>query len=158
MILMTHAVIGAALTHQTAQYGIIFFIAFVSHYLFDMIPHWHYNVPHVKWAAHLQPGKTLTMQWRFVPDIIRVGIDLTIGVALAFLFFDGLPEAVVIGALGAVLPDILAGLAKFWPLRVLVWHDRFHRWMHTTRDLDHRPVLGISTQLAIILFFILLFR
>ena len=159
MILITHSVVGAALAHGQTRYAAIFILAFASHYLFDMIPHWHYNVPQIKKAVLSPAGKkTFFINAVFAPDIMRIALDLAIGITLSQVLFAGDQVATFIGAFGAVLPDLLVGLSKFWPQRTLVLHDRFHRWMHTSARLDDKPLVGIASQAAIMLFFIWLFR
>jgi hypothetical protein len=159
MILVTHAVVGGALVHTAVSVGGALTAGVLSHYLFDMIPHWHYHVPKVKEISSRVPGsapaKFSRALWR---DVQWIALDLAAGIILSLFFFDGSWLVISAGAFGAVLPDILAGAAKFWPQKLLVWHDKFHRWIHTDIRLDDRPILGISTQVAIIVLFVLLFR
>ena len=159
MILVTHAVVGAALTHTISGALGAFFVAFASHYIFDMIPHWHYSVPQVKRATEAPFGKrALVLGGHIMPDLIRIAVDASLGMTLALVFFKGSVIFIAAAAFGAMLPDFLVGLAKFYPQRVLVWHDRFHRWIHTPVRLDDRPLLGITTQAALIAFCIFFFR
>jgi hypothetical protein len=159
MILVTHGLIGAALTHRYANGALIFLTAMASHYVFDMVPHWHYRVPRIHRAVNAASGeKTLTLKAAFLPDIGRIVIDLVMGLVLSTYLFPGSEKAIVIGVMGAVTPDLLVGLSHFYPARILVWHDRFHRWIHTPVRIDHRPLIGITSQIAIALFFIFFFR
>jgi len=159
MILVTHSIVGSALVHTAASIGGAFAAGVLSHYLFDMIPHWHYHVPKVKEVALRVPGSAPAKFTKaLLSDIRWIVLDLASGFILAFLFFDGSWLVIGAGAFGAVLPDLLVGLGKFWPQTLLVWHDRFHRWIHTDIRLDDRPMLGISTQAGIAILFVLLFR
>lgn len=159
MILVTHSLVGTALAHRSTSYLAVFVVAFVSHYIFDMIPHWHYPSPRIKDAVTGPFGKkTMRLQWKYIPEMIRIAIDLLLGVGLSLAFFPATRETILIAAIGAVLPDLLVGFSKFYPLRPLVWHDRFHRWNHTAIRLDDRPLLGIGSQIAIAAIFVWLFR
>lgn len=159
MILVTHAVVGSALVHTAVSVGGALTVGMLSHYLFDMIPHWHYHVPKVKEASLRVPGSApIKLTKALFNDIRWIALDLASGFFLALLFFDGSWLVIGAGAFGAVLPDLLVGAGKFWPQKLLVWHDKFHRWIHTDIRLDDRPILGITTQAGIALLFVLLFR
>jgi hypothetical protein len=159
MILVTHSIVGSAIVHTATSIGGAFTVGVLSHYLFDMIPHWHYHVPKVKEISLRVPGsapaKFTKALWN---DVRWIALDLASGFIFSFLFFDGSWLVIAAGVFGAVLPDLLAGAAKFWPQRLLVWHDVFHRWIHTDIRLDDRPILGVTTQAGIAILFVLLFR
>lgn len=159
MILVTHELIGAALAGRYANYATIFFVAFASHYIFDMIPHWHYPVPTIKAAVNASGyKKRLQLDETVMREIIRITIDLGLGLVIALFFFNASLAAVFLAALGATAPDLIVGFGRFYPHPVLAWHDRFHRWIHADTDLDHRPLIGIGSQLAIAVVFVFLFR
>ena len=123
-----------------------------------MIPHWHYPVPRIKKAVDGNFGKkTVTLEQHFWPEFVRIFFDLGLGIGLSLAIFDGSPVVIAAAVFGAVLPDLLVGLAKFYPATVLVWHDRFHRWVHTQTRLDDRHFFGIASQASIALLCIWLF-
>lgn len=158
MILVTHSLIGAALAHKSVGVAVAFVTGLASHYIFDMIPHWHYPVPKIKEAIfHSFGAKSMTLHKRYWPEFVRIALDLAFGVALAFFVFDGAPLVIASAIIGAVLPDLLVGFVKFHPLPILVWHDRFHRWIHSKARLDGNNTFGIASQAAIALFCIWLF-
>ncbi len=145
--------------HTAVSVGGAFTIGVLSHYLFDMIPHWHYHVPKVKEISLRVPGSAPAKFSRgLMRDIQWVLIDLSAGFALSWVLFDGSWLVITAGAFGAVVPDLLVGAAKFWPQKLLVWHDTLHRWIHTDIRLDDQPLIGISTQVGIAALFVLLFR
>ncbi|MDA1334533.1 MAG: hypothetical protein O2794_00760 [bacterium] len=158
MILVTHAVVGAAFGHRLSSAAIAFVIGIISHYVFDMIPHWHYKPTKIREATKDKPFgvKTLTLGREHIPELAAIGLDLTAGLILSFIFFDGAPLVILASVIGAVLPDLVVGFTKIYPLKPLVWHDRFHRWMHSDIDLDEKHIIGIGSQTAIIILFILL--
>ncbi|MEK7649574.1 MAG: hypothetical protein AAB367_01230 [Patescibacteria group bacterium] len=159
MILVTHSIIGSAVVNTAVSVGGAFAAGVLSHYLFDMIPHWHYHVPKIKEISLRVPGsQPAKITKALLRDIQWVALDLSAGFILSFLFFGGSWLVIAAGAFGAVLPDLMVGAAKFWPQRLLILHDKFHRWNHTDIRLDDRPILGISTQAGIAILFVLLFR
>ncbi|MEK7576849.1 MAG: hypothetical protein AAB482_04120 [Patescibacteria group bacterium] len=159
MILTNHSLIGVALTHKSIQYSIIFLIALGSHYLFDMIPHWHYRTPSIKEAVNAPFGKrTLRVSSAPYDEIMRIILDLTVGLGLSLYFFSASPMVIVVGVAGAVLPDLLVGFGRFYPIRVLVLHDRFHKWIHARHMLDDWPLIGITSQIIIAAILVFLLR
>ena len=158
MILITHAVIGAAIAEKMQSSGLIFFTGVLSHYLSDAIPHWHYSVPRVSQAIRNDSAKkTLSFSPRFVGEFIKIAVDGILGFVFAFFFFPGNLPAIALAVFGAMLPDFLIGLSRFYPNSLLILHQRFHRWVHSRIDLDGRPLIGIGTQLAIVVLLIAFF-
>lgn len=159
MILVSHSIIGAALTHRSLDLAAVFFVGVASHYLLDMIPHWHYNVPRIKSAVSETHGiKTLSMKANIIPELMYILIDLMLGFLLSLIIFGESPEIIAFGVFGAVLPDLLVGFGRFFPMPVLVWHDRFHRWVHSNIMLDDSPISGVLLQALTVFLFIYLFR
>ena len=158
MILVTHSIIGAAVAHRSMSAPAAFIIGLASHYIFDMVPHWHYPVPKIKKVVDGSFGKkTLTLERRLWPEFLRVVCDLGFGIGLSLAIFDGSPVVIASAVFGAVLPDLMVGLAKFYPATILVWHDKFHRWIHTPTRLDDQHLWGITSQATLALLFIWLF-
>lgn len=152
MILTTHAVVGVALTQSLGSSPMMFIMGFLSHYVVDAIPHWHYTVPQIKHALDKSPGATARdFEYSFLPDIMRIAIDCALGLAFGIIFFSGSPVGTISAVSGAVLPDLLVGLFLFYPSRVLRWHFIFHRWMHARTKLDHMHVIGVGLQVGIII-------
>ncbi len=158
MILVTHAIIGSAIGHRASSVLVAFVMGFASHYIFDMIPHWHYPVPKIEAAVFMPFGKkSITLDRRYWPEFGRILADLTLGILISLFLFNGSLMIVLAAAVGAVLPDLLVGFSKFNPVPALVWHDRFHRWIHTTTRLDDYHVFGILSQASIIVISIWIF-
>lgn len=159
MILATHAIVGAAAAQFFPNNPILAFIAaFASHFLLDAIPRWNYPLRSYKDAppshpldADMSDGKT------FIMDLFHIGIDALIGTLLSILFFS-LPSLsadrvtlTLIGAIGGMIPDALQ--FAYWKLRIepLQTLQRFHRWIHTKREWEDKPFLGIMLQAILIL-------
>lgn len=161
MVLTTHAVAGAALAQTMPDnLALGFGLAFVSHFILDMIPHWDYPLSALEKSAD---GKKINQRFKLSPalvaDFMKTGADASLGLILTFVFFYPLNQAaalaLVAGVVGALLPDFLQFIfyryRPFW-LKPL---QRFHLWIHATSDLNNRPVLGIICQLVVIAIFIL---
>ncbi len=159
MILVTHAILGTAITHAYKSYFLVFIAAFLSHYVFDAIPHWHYPIPYIKARVKDESGRgSLELHGRFFYEVWRIMVDIFIGVGLSFYFFGGVSWATAIAVSGAMLPDIFVGFWGFYHGRLLHLHYRFHKWMHTKIYLDDMPLLGIGSQVVIVIIFLKLFR
>ena len=159
MILTTHAIVGTALTHTYINYFTVFIGALASHYIFDAIPHWHYPIPYIKKHVNDISGEgSLTLHGHFFYEVWRILADIFIGIGLSFYFFGGISWATSVAALGAMLPDILVGFWGFYHWKFLNLHYRFHKWIHAKLYLDDMPIIGIGSQLLIVILFLKLFR
>ncbi|MDO8515968.1 MAG: hypothetical protein Q7S28_01825 [bacterium] len=153
MILSTHMVIGAAAASLFPRYPEVGFLAaFGSHFIADAIPHWHY---HLNSMVHYKDNPLhddMTIGKNFIFDMGKIGIDCVIGFLAALLIFGPTP-AFFVGIVGGMFPDFLQFV--YWKMRrePLTSLQRFHKWVHAKTRLDSRPFLGISSQIAIIMFF-----
>ncbi len=160
MILATHAIVGVALTRPFTSYAAAAAMGFVSHYVFDAIPHWHYYVPRIKrvvTATNYKPVSFLKPE--FIPELLLIISDLMGGFFVAGLFFRSSNIThILVAAFFAILPDLLVGLCRSMPHPVLIAHDKFHRFMHARHLLDDYPILGIGSQVLIVVGILFLFR
>lgn len=145
MVLATHLVVGVSLAQVFAPSKPVlgFGLGLVSHFLFDALPHWDYQL-----NSQFKNGKT------FISDLVKISTDLALGLLIMATVFwlAGLSWSwsVGFGAGGAVLPDLCQfAYAKLrWrPLRYL---QIFHQAVHTKIELRGRPLAGISAQLLLI--------
>ena len=158
MILVTHAIVGTALSHKLNGYLAIIITAFASHYILDMIPHWHYNSPAIKKASkNISASIPFKIDRPILREMSRVFADFCLGIALSFYLFDGQKDVILLASISSMSPDLLIGLARLYPHHLLLWHSRFHRRVHAIRDLDGGAILGIGSQAAIAAFFISFF-
>ncbi len=163
MVLFTHEIIGGALAVATNANPVgAFFLGLASHYLSDMIPHWHYKVMRsgakaaTQWEetgkAFLSKSRADLMPWAYW----KGAFDITGGVVCMILFayrYDASAMIPIIAAMGgSILPDMMTFVSKVWPQRYLVLHTKIHlRYIHTKTLLDDRPLLGIGSQVLIAL-------
>jgi hypothetical protein len=155
MTLTTHALAGGlvgAVAAENPAAAALF--GFMSHFLLDAIPHWDYTLG----SSHENNDDPLkndinVKNPHFMTDLLKIGIDIVIGLAVVILIFYKNPfllTGALIGAMFAILPDPLQFIymkTKVEPFTII---QKFHIFISTKIKLQHRPILGISTQLAIV--------
>lgn len=156
MTLTTHAIVGAATASLIPSHPALGFVAsFASHFLVDAIPHWHYPLATLKVDKNDQMNSDMIINKQFFWDILKIGFDAILGIALSFiLFWPSYPQSffyILFGAAGGIVPDALQFLYWKWRHQPLTALQQFHLWIHAKRDLDGKPVVGILLQIFIIL-------
>lgn len=150
MILCSHAVVGAALASFLPSHpAAAFVVGFASHFVIDAIPHWDYPIQ----SHSVNPNIAAPIVFDRAPvrDAITIGSDSLFGVAAALYLFSSSASlwAILLGAIGAILPDPLQFVHGRWPYEPLVTLQRFHRWIHTDRRIRDAS-LGVFTQAAFV--------
>lgn len=90
-------------------------------------------------------------------DILTIGTDAVLGIGLALLLL-GTPSSlalVLCGAGAAILPDALQFAYVRFPREPLISIQQFHSFMHASWDLKARPILGIASQIGLVLLVLL---
>jgi len=156
MTLATHAVVGAAIASAMPNYPVLgFVLAFASHFVLDAIPHWDYPLSSMKKDSSDRMNDDMILNKNFIADLSKIGLDVLCGILLVLLFFTvcgpHLFWVPIIGVFGAVLPDALQFAYWKWRREPLKSLQRFHLWIHARRNLNDKPLLGISSQVAIII-------
>jgi hypothetical protein len=159
LTLTTHAVVGAAIASLMPAYpSLAIAAAFASHFLLDAIPHWDYPIL----SDSVNPNVAAPMKYdrALFADMLTIGTDAMLGMALALLLLArrGDFALVLCGAAAAILPDALQFAYMRLPREPLISLQRFHSWIHASRNFRARPVLGLSTQLGLMLFAVLVAR
>jgi hypothetical protein len=150
MILGTHAIVGGALASLFPSHpAVVVAVGFASHFAIDAIPHWDYPLESISVVPGA--GNLPKLDRPLLRDIALIGFDACAGLALALGLFatSATIGIILLGAFAAMLPDPLQfvhGLFPRWPLSAL---QKFHRWIHTKRQLDW-PI-GVSSQIVFIL-------
>jgi hypothetical protein len=150
MILCTHALVGAAVASLVPSHpAAAFVIGFASHFVLDAIPHWDYPIR----SSSVNPkiGGPIVFDRAFLVDMVTIGTDGLVGMIGAVVLFGSSANlwAILLGAIGAILPDPLQFLytrLPFEPLRTL---QRFHRWAHSDKQIND-PVFGFGSQAALV--------
>jgi len=108
MILCTHAVVGAALASFVPSHpAAAFAIGFASHFVLDAIPHWDYSIK----SRSINPmiGAPIVFDSALLQDAVTIGFDGLVGIMVALFLFGSSANqwAILLGAIGAMLPDPL---------------------------------------------------
>jgi hypothetical protein len=151
MILSSHALVGAAIANLFPSHpGAAFAVGFASHFALDAIPHADYPIR----SASLDPriGARLRFDRALLQDAVTIGADGMLGLVCAFLLFASAENqwAILLGALGAMLPDALQFLYLRFPREPLRTLQRFHGWAHTRTDIKNRVVLAVGSQALLV--------
>ncbi len=157
MTLTTHAVVGSLVGALAAHnLPLAATLGFVSHFAMDSIPHWDYHLS----STHEDHDNKLNSDMRvsdtkFAFDLLKIGIDVMLGlVVVKLLFYRSAWFLIIgafIGALFAVLPDALQFV--YWKFRhePFISLQKFHIFMHAQTRLDKKPLLGVTSQIGILL-------
>src|SRR5580700_312593 len=108
VILCTHAVVGAALASFLPSHpAAAFVIGFASHYALDAIPHRDYPIR--SRSVNPRIGAPMLFDGALLQDVLTIGIDGLFGIIAAFFLFGSSSNlwAILLGAIGAMLPDPL---------------------------------------------------
>ena len=151
MILSTHALVGAAIANMLpAHPEAAFVLGFASHFVLDAIPHADYPIR----SASLDPkiGAPLRFDRALLQDAITIGADGLAGLLFALLLFASAENqwAILLGAVGAMLPDAIQFLHARFPREPLSTLQRLHKWAHTKTDIKDRVVLAVASQVLLV--------
>jgi hypothetical protein len=158
LTLTTHAIVGAAITGLVPSYPLLgLSLAFASHFVLDALPHWDYPIR----SSSITPsiGARMKYDWMLCADLLTIGGDAVLGTILAVVLFTTQAHAnltlILGGAFAAMLPDALQFAYMRFPHQPLSLIQRFHEWIHTARRLRGRPVLGVASQFAFVIVFLI---
>lgn len=150
MVLMPHALGGAVaglLFRDTplAALG----AGFLSHFVLDAIPHWHYTLRSKKRSLDRHAADRWTFDRTFLFDLCFIGLDATLGMVLVIAATASLPPvervSLALGAVGGIMADAFQLIYAIFPHSPVKYLQRFHMWAHSVRRLDDRPLLGIGS-------------
>lgn len=146
MLLSVHATVGAVIGEQVDSALLAFVLAFISHFLLDIIPHGDEAV--IK--EYRNGFKNKGMKYLIVFDIVSTIILLPVLFISQNISFNLI---VIWGIIGGILPDILVAIHevshKYFKRthKFHYWaHDRISTKMHWTMPLK----FGLIFQLIII--------
>jgi hypothetical protein len=149
MILTTHAIVGAALASFLPSHPAAAFVAgFASHFALDAIPHVDYPIK--SRSVNPRIGAPMAFDRALLQDAATIGSDGPFGIMAALFLFSTTASfwAILMGAIGAMLPDPLQFVHTRLPHEPLRTLQRFHLWAHTKKRMT--GVLGVGTQAAFV--------
>jgi hypothetical protein len=172
MILTTHAITGAAVASAMPNHPVLGFTAgFVSHFLLDAIPHWDYELRSSKKNPNDDDlTDDILIDKNSFGDLLKISADFLFGFIMVFFLFFNSPifasfhisffkSSVFWGMTGGLLPDFLQFVYfKIWRREPLKSMQKFHGWIQKNKHLINRPILGISTQIILIVAIVSIFK
>jgi len=124
MTILTHALVGASLAANQNSFAGGFLVGFLSHFIFDVIPHNDY----IYFFFRFDKRKRIHTSY-----ISLLVLAVTIATITYFYITSGNPR-IIIGALGAVLPDFISTFSGKWIDQPTAF-DRFHGFLHSRSSL-----------------------
>ena len=143
MVEVTHVLVGVAIATNTANPALALPLAFASHFVLDMLPHWN---PHIytqmKTFGRIN-GKTTALI--AIDSFLALLIGLTFALQRSGDF--GQMMIILLGAFFAVLPDLLEAPYYFLGVKhpLIVKLVDFEHSLQTKAPL----IPGILTQVAV---------
>lgn len=159
MILLPHIILGAVIGAKIQNLGFIIILGFLSHFIIDKIPHWDYSIKGIKDFRETRNFKKLVI------TLIKIGIDGLIGLLIVFLtlwqknMFDiSYLPFILLGIFVSILPDLVGILSEIISNSFLDIFSKFHDLAHfKTKKEGELTFLGISTQIAMVIFALVVF-
>jgi len=143
MILSTHAVVGGAIASLMPNHPLLALLCGIgSHFAIDAIPHADYPLRSI--SSRADQGAVIAVNRSLLRDLGTISLDAAVGLAVAMLLYatPTAALAVLLGALGGMLPDPLQIAHKLHPREPLRSLQRFHIWIHTKRRLRWPEAIG----------------
>lgn len=129
MVIIPHAVTGAVAAGILTGHPLTAFVAgLVSHFLLDMIPHEEYPVKLFPSPEYPQ----ITTKDRVI-SLLIIGTDALAAFVVTLWVVqitDLDPTLVLLGAVGGVMPDVLAVTGMAFPFLPLNWWLKVHTFFH----------------------------
>jgi hypothetical protein len=145
MILTPHMLLGAVIASKIGYAPLAIILAFLSHYLLDMLPHIEYPIKNIQ-----------NKQWvKSLPDFFRVALDFFTGLLIIY-FFAGWQIIVFAGALFAILPDAFNLLNLAFSNNFLKKHNNFHEKIHFLKNKKISVFWRITSQVLVVVISIIL--
>jgi hypothetical protein len=154
MILATHAIIGSTIMKLLPSHpveGLV--LAFASHFVLDALPHWEYHLDSYEYNKKEPLKSVIYLNKKFLGDLVKMGLDGTLGLILSVIMFSGGPPAggwIVLGAISAMLPDFLQFVYLQIRREPFIILQRLHIWTHSKYRIEKFSFAGIIPQIVII--------
>jgi hypothetical protein len=86
-------------------------------------------------------------------DALAIGCDGLLGIVAAVILFSSSANlsTILLGSIGAMLPDPLQFMYIRFPHEPLRTLQQLHRWAHTDRQITEQVTVGIISQLSIVI-------
>jgi hypothetical protein len=153
MILLVHLLLGALIGQKISNPFLAVVLAFLSHYLLDLIPHTEYGVENI-----------VAKQWKkMLPEIIKVFLDFCLGIMLIILFSNpsaGSGRPIIYAcAFFAILPDGISVINIIFKNKFLESYNYFHHdIIHRLKYKKISKFWRIFSQVAVVVTCMILFK
>ena len=156
MTLTTHGIVGAAVARVFAWHPVsAFFVAFLSHYIIDVLPHWDYDLKSARHDGNNHLNNDIVLNRDFVFDFIKIAFDAFFGLFLSFMVFQPAGNyqifIIAFGVIGGVFPDFLQFAYFKFRCQPFILLQKFHHWCHTDILLTGRWISGTVLQIFFII-------
>jgi len=146
MNLSTHVAVGAAVGYLCKNPALGFCAGIISHHLID-------GIPHSDGGALEVDVKDYAKDKRIV-KVVTADLLLVAAIICYILYLQGFSWPIVLGAFGAVLPDLIDNM-PFWSPQIRKTHlgylyHRFHEKFHYTIKEKSLFWTGIVNQFILI--------
>ena len=151
MLVPVHAVIGGLIGEKLVASQILAFVfGFLSHFLLDMIPHNDGVTLDEAQMKHKKPELYLNV----AAQIATTFFILIIWIYALKPIHD---QAVILGMVGAVLPDALWGVYERFKIKQLKWFFNLHNYIHGffKFEVSRKKALVAQGLLIILISFLL---
>lgn len=145
MLATSHALTAGVILKTVPDLRISLPLAFLSHFVLDLTPHWDFTTDRNGHGASTLVGEKDRFKLAFL-----AGGDVLVGVGLTFWLFSSLPPtSLFLTIIFAQLPDWLEMPYYFWGLNFApsIWIKKLQRRVHSRLSLPW----GLLTQLLIII-------
>lgn len=140
MILLVHLLLGALIGQKITSPILAIFLAFLSHYLLDIIPHTEYSIENIK-------NKNLKKSFF---DIIKIFFDFFIGIIFIIVLSNNQP-IIYICAFFAILPDAFSVINIFFKIKFLNTYSNIHQEkLHFLRNKKISIFWRLFSQIIIV--------
>lgn len=161
MIISSHIVAATALTSPLLNRPpsfigsvLIFIFSFISHCALDIIPHWDYKMLSISEDGG---NREFIRKKSFIlKDFFKNLLDGFVGLSAAFLII-GFPADFAgflifgLAVFGAIFLDILEFYYVVRKNFILGLFHKFHIFIHGKRIFDGKPILGIISQIFVLM-------
>ncbi len=124
MTLTTHATLGAVIGHATGNSALAFVLAFISHFLIDMIPHGDTGLAD-SYKIHKRHKKR-ALAYVMVDAVAAIFFVLLLANTRDIVSMRTFSWGIV----GGVLPDLIVGIYEITKTPLLKWFNTLHFYFH----------------------------
>ena len=142
MLLSVHATVGAIIGENANTSLFAFILAFISHFVLDIIPH-----------GDAKLIKAYRNEYKSKGVLYLIAFDLIASVILISLLFYfhkiSWSQKVLWGIVGGILPDLMVASHEITNKYFSRWH-KIHSWTHDRISWTIPLQIGIAVQIIII--------